>query len=1223
MATLFISHSSKDRQAATEIAQRLKQRDYFSFFLDFDPEVGIPAGRNWERELYHRLLGCSAVLFLSSPHSASSKWCFAELTHARALDKKILPLKIADGELPGILKDVQAIDLREDAETAYQRLWAELERIGVSEEVGFFWDGTRPPYPGIFAFEEDDAAIFFGRNAEAKQFVDLLKRMRFTTTRLALVLGASGSGKSSLVRAGVLPRVRRSKADWIPLDPITAGPGLVEDLAEKMVTVYPAGKKRPDYDSVYSALDGAASRTESLEGSDLSKLLRRTRIKLGREDGHILWIIDQAERLLAGDHATNRAFQLIANCASSPGLPLQIVLTLRSDHLDAFQASAPMDGVPFESFVLGPLSSRRFGEVIEGPARLAGLRLEPGLVPALVVDASRRDGLPLLAFALRELWERFGRQHEQLTLEDYQQGIGGLEGCVGNRAKQVMAEHPLSDADQAQLRTTLSRMARLSEGDTFVGQPLAWASVPEQIRPVFQRLIDARLLVTGREKDIVEVAHEVLFEAWDDLKSWLQDELQFLRWQRSIQTPLREWERHGKNIEEVHLSGAQLREARDWLGTNGSAMSEAERAFVEDSQRRAQAEEERWHRSYQVSLARQLAAQAQVILSFEAAALTDRALLLAVEAMRRCTELGIPSLEADQALRQVLAISARRTFATRANPSVNFRAVGVHPNEPVVTFGMEDGQVSIWNIPANTIESGPRLEGSIQELAYSPDGRWLVVGSESGDCLLLDTTSGSIHRLEQPGSRHPTRAVAFAPDSSRVAVAFHNRILIWELSALENPVVLEHADSNNTIVDMTFSNDGMVLVTQPLLEPAVAWNWRLKAVVGRLGSSGNQVLHSPDGRFLGVTGPGGYEALIWDVYNQEGRQIANNSARLAFSQDGRYVGMASPEHFARIWSLPDFAVVHTLRHNAEVWNVTFSPDGTNLATAAKDNVARVWDKNTGEEVARMVHREYLWTVQFLSNSRHVLTHSGEGTLTLWDTQELRELRLFEHNVAVLGVAFDPNGRYLATHAREAWGKLAPVLIDPGSHQPVEVFQDENGQQVNGLQYAQELLKNHQESSRGKTYSPDRRFLAVAEGKDVKVFQNGEETADEGGSLGEPVCTLPHEHDVLRVVFSPDGRHLVTASDHDTARIWDVNLAVEVSRLTHENPNVVDVDFHPGGEMVATASWDHTARIWLWKPEDLMREAATRVSRNLSTEEWRKYLPAEPYRKTIPEIEEDS
>src|SRR5690606_5164079 len=98
-------------------------------------------------------------------------------------------------------------------------------------------------------------------------------------------------------------------------------------------------------------------------------------------------------------------------------------------------------------------------------------------------------------------------------------------------------------------------------------------------------------------------------------------------------------------------------------------------------------------------------------------------------------------------------ISARRTFATRANPSVNFRAVGVHPNEPVVTFGMEDGQVSIWNIPANTIESGPRLEGSIQELAYSPDGRWLVVGSESGDCLLLDTTSGSIHRLEQPGSR--------------------------------------------------------------------------------------------------------------------------------------------------------------------------------------------------------------------------------------------------------------------------------------------------------------------------------------------------------------------------------------------------------------------------------------------------------------------------------------
>lgn len=1221
MASIFISHSSKDRLAATEIAEQLRKHDFVSFFLDFDPELGIPVGRNWEKELYHRLLACSAVLFLCSPDSVSSHWCFAELTHARALDKKVLPVRVSDCALPDILKDVQAIDLRAEPETAYQRLWTELERIGVSEEAGFPWDGTRPPYPGIFAFDEKDAAVFFGRRDEINQLADLLKRMRFAETRLALVIGASGSGKSSLVRAGLLPRIRRNKADWILCESMLAGPGLLETLAEQLISAYPSAEERTDYDTVYRALIEAASSAGRLEGSAFSSLLRRLRIAADRKDAHLLWIVDQAERLLAGDSATTMALQLIGKCASSPGLPLQILLTLRSDHLDAFQANAPMDGARFESFPIGPLSTRRFGEIIEGPARLAGLKLGPGLVPAMVLDASRRDGLPLLAFALRELWGRFGRKNGQLTLEDYQMELGGLAGCVGNRAKQVMAEHPLSDVDLALFRKTMCRMARIGEGDTFVGQSIAWGSVPAQIRPAIQRLVDARLLVTGREKEKVEVAHEVLFSAWEELKRWLQDELLFLRWQRSIQLPLQEWERHERNIEEVHLSGALLREARDWLGSHPSSMNEAECRFVEASLKRAQEEEERWQRSYQVSLTRQLAAQAQVILTSEAAEFTDRALLLAVEAMRRCTELGIPSLEADQALRQGLALSARRTVQTYAKRSVNFRAVSAHPRAATVAYGQEDGQVWLWNLSTNQFESGPQLNSSIQQVAYGPDGQWLVIGDDSGDCLLLNTASGEARKLEQSGSRLPTRAVTFSSDSCYVAVGFHDRALVWDLRTTDEPAVVEHPGSQTPIVSMTFSGDGAVLVTQPLMREALCWNWKSKQLVGRMGKNGNQVLHSPDGRFLGVTGPD-YVALLWDVYKRETRQIANNSAKLAFSADGRFVGMASPEHFAQTWHLPDLTVAHTMRHNAEVWDLDFSPDGSMLVTAAKNNVAHVWSTQTGDEVARMVHRDHLSSVRFLANSRHVLTQSGDSTLTVWDTKELREVGLFEHRVAVLGVAFSPDGRCLATHAREGPGKLAPVLIDLSNSQPVQTFQLPDGQQVSGIQYAQELLESHKRSSQGKARSPNQEFLAVAEGKVVTIYRTDDETSEGNVTQGEPFCTLPHEHDVLRIVFNPDGRYLVTASDHDTARVWDVSLATEVSRLTHENPNVVDVDFHPLGKFLATVSWDRTARVWIWKPEDLMREASTRLTRNLSAEEWRKYLPAEPYRQTIPEIEDE-
>jgi WD40 repeat protein len=728
--------------------------------------------------------------------------------------------------------------------------------------------------------------------------------------------------------------------------------------------------------------------------------------------------------------------------------------------------------------------------------------------------------------------------------------------------------------------------------------------------------------VTGREKDKVEVAHEVLFGAWEELKSWLQDELLFLRWQRSIQLPLQEWEQHERNIEDVYLSGALLREARDWLGSHVSSMNEAECRFVEASLKRAQEEEERWQRSYQISLARQLAAQAQVILTSEPAEFSDRALLLAVEAMRRCTELGIPSLEADQALRQGLALMARRTAETHTKRSVNFHAVSVHPCAPTVAYGQEDGQVWLWNLATNETDAGPQLHSAIQQVVYSPDGQWLVIGDESGDCLLLNTASGEVRKLGQSGSRLPTRAVTFSPDGLYVAVGFHNRAQVWDLRTSDEPIVIEHPDAGIPIVSMTFSGDGTVLVTQQIMREALCWKWKSKQLVGRIGNMGNQVLHSPDGRFLGVTGPGSYEALLWDVYKRETRQIANNGAKLAFSADGRFVGMASPEHFARTWHLPDLTEAHTMRHNAEVWHLDFSPDGSLLVTAAKNNVAHVWNTHTGDEVARMVHRNYLWSVRFLADSRHVLTQSGDSTLTVWDTKELRETRLFEHQVAVLGVAFSPDGRCLATHAREGWGKLAPILIDPGNYQPLETVQLPDGQQVSGIQYAQELLENHKQASQGKARSPNREFLAVAEEKVVKIYRTDDGTPEGEAPQGEPFCILPHEHDVSRIVFSPDGQYVVTTSDHDTARIWDVSLATEVSRLTHKNPNVVDVDFHPSGALVATASWDFTARIWTWKPEDLMHEASTRLTRNLSAEEWRKYLPAELYRQTIPKIEDE-
>ena len=375
----------------------------------------------------------------------------------------------------------------------------------------------------------------------------------------------------------------------------------------------------------------------------------------------------------------------------------------------------------------------------------------------------------------------------------------------------------------------------------------------------------------------------------------------------------------------------------------------------------------------------------------------------------------------------------------------------------------------------------------------------------------------------------------------------------------------------------------------------------------RLATRGNRVTHSPDGRFLAI-GSSTFRAHLLDVYNGELQPLADNAARVAFSGDSALVGIASPEHFARLWRLPDLAESHVLRHNAEVWSLAFSPDGHRVLTEAKNDVVRVWSTTAGSEVARLAPREPLRAAGFLANSRHAVTLSGEATLTLWDTEELSDIRTLRHQVAVLGVAFAPDGKALATNARINQTERAPALIDIVAERPVASVKIEDGREVSGAEYAGRLLAEHHERTGKSTAPSGGDLVAVADGLVVRVLR--------GGPSGEPVSTLRHERAVCRMVWSPDGQYLATASDHDTARIWEVATGQEVSRLTHADPNVVDVDWSPDGRYLATASWDHTARVWPWHPEDLIAAAATRLGRNLTAEEWDRYLPAEPYRETI-------
>jgi ABC-type multidrug transport system fused ATPase/permease subunit len=202
VGALFISHSSVDRGAAEALSHRLVDEGFAAIFLDFDPDRGIPAGRSWERELYAQLRQTDAVIFLASSASTASRWCFAEVTLARSLGKRVFPVSIDSGARMPLLDDVQWVDLTAE-DGAYTRLLGGLRREGIDPSDSFAWDPTRPPFPGLSAFAVEDAAVFFGREREVDRLLELLQPTLYRDAgRVVAIVGPSGSGKSSLLFAG-------------------------------------------------------------------------------------------------------------------------------------------------------------------------------------------------------------------------------------------------------------------------------------------------------------------------------------------------------------------------------------------------------------------------------------------------------------------------------------------------------------------------------------------------------------------------------------------------------------------------------------------------------------------------------------------------------------------------------------------------------------------------------------------------------------------------------------------------------------------------------------------------------------------------------------------------------------------------------------------------------------------------------------------------------------
>ncbi|MFM7550254.1 MAG: toll/interleukin-1 receptor domain-containing protein, partial [Cyanobacteriota bacterium] len=540
MSALFISYTGRDPEGeawADRLVEWCGEWGY-GFFRDKHPGQGVKAGADWRASLNRQLSQAQVVISLCSPRYDNSSWCMWELAAAEERGKWIVPIQLGKKEVPSLLGHRQVIGVAHALDPSAEQIKEVKERLAtvLREQLDWRrlqpWDAGRSPYPGLLAFEAEQAPVFFGQDKAIEKLGERLAGLAQRAPAGLLVLGASGTGKSSLVRAGVLPRLAADWDRWLLLAPFR--PGLMPFARLRKVLAPPLA-------ACPEAPPGPAGEAEELA------LMRQLDWLQVHTERPVLLVIDQLEELLVeGSAEAERFLAFLEGLQRRELSGLVVLATLRTDFLAVLESRWPALTELLETTSPEPIPPQRFGELISGPADRADLRLQPGLAERLVAESGGRDAMPLLAFTLEKLWCK--RQERgvavagpsggrwDLTLADYE-ALEGVAGVVGTQAALCWDPHTSEAADSEDLQQAfVHHLVRLNEDGLVTRQPSRWGELPERSRPLLQRFVEARLLVKGSGDggDQVEIAHEALLRTWEPLVGWIEANRKQLEQRRRV-----------------------------------------------------------------------------------------------------------------------------------------------------------------------------------------------------------------------------------------------------------------------------------------------------------------------------------------------------------------------------------------------------------------------------------------------------------------------------------------------------------------------------------------------------------------------------------------------------------------------------------------------------------------------------------------------------------------
>lgn len=1043
------------------------------------------------------------------------------------------------------------------------------------------------PYRGLAAFREEDALFYHGREEFIQQLVEALKQRSL----VGVIIGSSGTGKSSAVHAGLFPRLR-DDGDWFIIDFRPAGRPF------QSITTALLAALEPDMSEADRLIE-ANKLADSLRTGDLPLINVTGRIlEKHPNTSRLLLLVDQFEELysLYPDNELRHQFIDMLIEAVRENTPLVLLMTLRADFMGQVLRHRPMaDALQDGTFIMGPMNREELRAAIREPAEKQGAEFEPGLVNRILDDVGVEPGnLPLLEFALTLMWEQL--EQGWFTHAAYEK-IGRVEGALTGYAEKVYSE--LSEPDQEKARHIFVQLVQPGESTGDTRRIATRLELGEDNWLLIQKLADRRLVVTGRDEggqETVELVHEAMISGWNRIRDWMDADRSFRIWQENLRAAIRAWHESGRD-EGALLRGAPLAQAHAWLDERRIDLSNMEIEYIQASlslHQEEQARRDRRRRRTIIALAgglvlstilvlialgqwrraeserdnafsRELAAAATSNLNLD----PELSILLAMTAVRQPHAAGLPvPREAEEALHAALLgsrlhwtlpggfgadfspdgtllaasgpessaivydFSSRRDILTLSGHSGDVYGVGVHfssDGERLVTASA-DGTAKIWDVSTgNELLTLVGHTDTIIDGVFNPDGSLLATSSNDGTVRVWDAITGAqLLVLEQPG----TAFITFDPNGSLLAIAVADggdgRGEIWDVSTGQLTLTLMgHTDDVN---DIAYNKDGTKIATASSDGSIRVWD-------------------TSDGKEL--TRVGGQETGLF---------------ALDISPDDRFVAAGGFDGRAKIWDITSGNLFLILAgHNNSIFAVDFSPDGKYLVTASLDGTTKVWDISSGgnrEWLTLAGHNNVVFSVDYSPDGKQIATSSWDGTGIVWDAiSGANLLTLNDFNAEVARITYSPDGTKLATAdyagTVKVWeASTGNILYSIHAHSPGDI---------------------------DVAFSPDGIYLASG-GSDgiAKLWDTA--TGDEVRSF------LGHNEVIQRIAFSHDGTRLATASWDDTARIWDVSSGEQVLELSLKNGDVdVDVnsvDFSPDDKFLATTHKDSIARVWDISTDDL-------------------------------------